>query len=450
MIGFYKLVDFIATCSEACVVLFIVNCFCKCRRSWIFQGIAGGLMVAWVYALTWATNFGEYKMILIFFFNVFVFWLCYKEKLMKMAIAVMFALIILVLAEPLAFLSAELVFGFTETMVDGILMIYWPFYFWVVAVRIFLCILVGHFMKDFSFEPDVRDFMSILFDFVIVQTIQVIYYDRFFAGEMGTTNKTMEFLFAAANIGFIVHFLYTKKYQTIKAQKEKDEFIIEQMKMQYAYYQDKQQEEARVRSIYHDLKNHLLLLEGQNVPEGSTQQMLASLKAQISDYENYTRTGNDFLDLILRDKARAAKENQIDFSAVMDFKDGHFIEPLDISSIFGNALDNAIEASMKLPPDRRLVTVRGGRVRDMLSILIENNMAFSAEQTPAPDSGKHGLAGRLEQVSARRTAKADGFLHGFGLANIQRSIEKYSGECVIRQENGRFVLKIILPIPQEV
>lgn len=49
------------------------------------------------------------------------------------------------------------------------------------------------------------------------------------------------------------------------------------------------------------------------------------------------------------------------------------MEPLDISTIFGNAIDNAIEASENLPEYKRLITVKAERVRDMLLITIENN-----------------------------------------------------------------------------
>ena len=89
-------------------------------------------------------------------------------------------------------------------------------------------------------------------------------------------------------------------------------------------------------------------------------------------YESYYQTGNETLNVLLRDKARIAREKSIDFSAIVHFEDGKFLEPLDISTIFGNALDNAIEASEKLPPDRRMITVKTSRVGDGLMILVEN------------------------------------------------------------------------------
>ena len=66
---------------------------------------------------------------------------------------------------------------------------------------------------------------------------------------------------------------------------------------------------------------------------------------------------------------KSAKEKQIDFNAVISFESGAFLEALDISTIFGNALDNAIEASEKLPEDQRIITVKADRVRDMLLLI---------------------------------------------------------------------------------
>ena len=198
------------------------------------------------------------------------------------------------------------------------------------------------------------------------------------------------------------------------------------LQQQYAYYEEKLKAEEAVKGLYHDMKNHLLLLEKQDGSEA--RQMAAELRRQIAGYEDYIHTGNDFLDIVVRDKARQAKENQIDFSAVIHFEQGGFLEPVDISTIFGNALDNALEASLKLPPERRLITVKAECVRDMLSVVVENNCL--------PDGSGY-----------EKTSKEDKFLHGFGIRNIRQAVEKYSGQCLIRREKDYFQLKILLPLP---
>ena len=205
-------------------------------------------------------------------------------------------------------------------------------------------------------------------------------------------------------------------------------YHAQELEIQRNYYKDRIRDEERVRSIYHDMKNHLLLLQAQAGNGQEVQKSIQELQSQVQEYENYHHTGNEFLDIIIRDKAKTAQEKQIDFNAAISFEDGAFVELLDISTIFGNALDNAIEASERLPEDHRLITVRANRVRDMLVIIVENN-AIS------------------EQTISGETTKEDTFSHGFGLANIRKAVERYGGQCSIKTENGMFILKILIPIP---
>ena len=202
------------------------------------------------------------------------------------------------------------------------------------------------------------------------------------------------------------------------------------MESQQDYYRQRVADEERIRSIYHDMKNHLLVLESSQ-ETAAARQMAKELRAQIADYEDYIHTGNDFLDIIIRDKAEKAREKHIDFSAAIDISSADFIEPLDISTLFGNGIDNAMEASEKLPQEQRVIAVKAGRVNDFISILIENNCV---EGQAADKTGKH------------RTTKADSFLHGFGITNMEKTAEKYGGTCTTRQEDGKFTLKILLPV----
>lgn len=105
------------------------------------------------------------------------------------------------------------------------------------------------------------------------------------------------------------------------------------------------------------------------------------------------------------------------------------MEPLDISTIFGNALDNAIEASEKVSESMRLITAKASRIHDMLVVAVENNMM-------------------LDLPKDAKTSKEDTFLHGFGLLNIRKAAEKYDGQCTAKAGDGKFVLKVMIPIPE--
>ncbi len=205
-------------------------------------------------------------------------------------------------------------------------------------------------------------------------------------------------------------------------------YQLKTLKMRQEYYQDKMKEEERVRAIYHDMKNHLLVLENSRGSEKAGQ-LARKLRSQIADYEDYVHTGNEFLDIILKDKAEKARKRQIDFSAAVEFHGIDFIEPLDLSALFGNGIDNAMEASEKLPEEQRTILLKAGRVQNFVSVLIENCCV-------PQEGGKN-----------RRTSKGDEFLHGFGISNMQKTAEKYGGQLTARRESDKFILKILIPVP---
>ena len=101
---------------------------------------------------------------------------------------------------------------------------------------------------------------------------------------------------------FIMQFLYTKNVSFLREQEQKDKMQIAQLNRQFDYYQEKLRDEEKVRAIYHDMKNHLLVLEGKlKLPE--TTAMIEKLQSQIAMYEDYVHTGNDILDIILKEKS---------------------------------------------------------------------------------------------------------------------------------------------------
>ncbi len=206
------------------------------------------------------------------------------------------------------------------------------------------------------------------------------------------------------------------------------EYGARELETKLSYYKDKTEEEERVRRVYHEMKNHLLVLQAQTENSREIGRSIENLQEEIEGYEAYCHTGNEILDVVIRDKIRAAKSRNIDFQERIRFEDGDFVDPLDISAIFGNALDNAIEASEKLAESMRLITVKASRIHDMMVIAVENNMR--------PDVPVYG-----------KTSKKDKLMHGFGIANIQSAAEKYGGQCTAKGKDGKFVLKVMIPIP---
>ena len=426
----YQTLDILSTITEGFCLYVISRCLCKEPR---FQSIINKFipMIAYIvltYAMTWLTELGAWKVPLIFVFSVAILKICYKDSLCQgITVIEMFFVSAVYLTESICFSVGNWVYGNEQiALVDGQSFTRWEIYAIGLAVRLFVIGVFYLLLKNFKYKMQIKD--SIILSAIFLIAFVISFLAAFSILNLGKAADLTLFISSGIlSAIFMIIFVYTKNLLYLREQEQRDKMQIAQLQQQFAYYQEKMKDEERIRSIYHDLKNHLLVMENrQNTEE--TRQMAETLRSQIADYEDYVHTGNEFLDIILKDKAAKAREKQIDFSAMVDFHGIDFMEPLDISTIFGNAIDNAIEASENLPEYKRLITVKAERVRDMLLITIENNT----------QPGNHLTEG---------TTKKDRIVHGFGIPNIKKAVEKYGGQCSFQQEERVYRLKILIPCP---
>ena len=424
----YQTLDILSSILEGFCLYVISRCLCKEPRfqTAINKFIPPIAEIMLTYALTWFTYLGAWKMPLIFLFVVAILKICYKDTVYQIVtVTEVWFVVIVFLSEAIYFSIGYLLFGNNQSVqVDGQTFLRWEILTIAFAIRLLVLGVVYLMLRHFEYKMQLKDSIILTIVFLISFTVSLLANFNLLnlAGLVDLVIYISSGILAAI---FMIIFVYAKNLLYLREQEQRDKVQIAQLQQQYAYYQDKLKDEERIRSIYHDMKNHLLVLEGSQGTE-VTRQMAQELRSQIADYENYIHTGNSFLDIIIRDKAEKAREKQIDFSAFIDFSGVNFIEPLDISTLFGNGIDNAIEASEKLPEEQRVILVKAGKVQDFVSILIENNCA---EETHADG----------------HTTKADKFLHGFGISNMKKAAEKYGGSCTTTQENGKFTLKILLP-----
>jgi hypothetical protein len=187
-----------------------------------------------------------------------------------------------------------------------------------------------------------------------------------------------------------------------------------------------------VNRKYHDLRHILRGIESINsLTEIKT--YVKTIDNEIKGYELICNTGNKTLDIILSEKMHAAKAKDIELHVVADGKQWDKIQEIDIATIFGNALDNAIENSDRNnEPSLRWIEVRTGRVNDMLMARIEN--CFT-----------HSLIKKQLKFVSTKTDRQD---HGYGLQSIEMAIQKYHGDMTVTAENGLFTLNIVIPLPK--
>ena len=213
--------------------------------------------------------------------------------------------------------------------------------------------------------------------------------------------------------------------------KTQNQYLQNMLHMQYEHYRLTEEGIDLVNQKYHDLKHQISLLRRELSSEKSWQ-YLDRLEQDIKAYEAQNKTGNKILDTILTMKSMQCQKENIRLTCVADGKEISFLDPMDVSALFGNALDNAIESVRKISDvEKRLIHVSVARQKNFLRIRVENC-----------------YEGKLHfQDGIPATTKSDKRYHGYGIRSIRQIAEKYGGSATIDARDGWFELRLLLPIP---
>lgn len=213
---------------------------------------------------------------------------------------------------------------------------------------------------------------------------------------------------------------------------ERRELMREVEYLQHAVRQSKRQYELARDTIdminikCHDIRYRLSSLavrDGRVVP-----QAMEDLQKSISIYDAQIETGNQLLDVLLTEKSLYCEQNGITFSCMADGEKLNFLQDSDLYCLFGNIVDNALEAVRAVPDRQRRVINLLVRSQGSLLLIQEDNY-FTGNLTFSK-----GLP---------VTTKADKSSHGFGLRSIRMIARKYGGELTTSARNGVFHLNIL-------
>lgn len=181
----------------------------------------------------------------------------------------------------------------------------------------------------------------------------------------------------------------------------------------------------------HDLKHHI---EGWEQRIGQApQEEIQEMKRLVSIYDSTIKTGSDILDTLLTERSLYCEKHGIQLFCMVDGKKLSFMQVGDICALFGNAIENAIEAVCKLDnQEERRISFQARESRGMLVITIDNSFS-------GPLEFENGLP---------KTTKGSASWHGYGLKSIQRVAEKYGGQATVLVDE-LFHLTVIIPFPKK-
>lgn len=196
------------------------------------------------------------------------------------------------------------------------------------------------------------------------------------------------------------------------------------------HYQEVDNMYQQMRGWRHDYRNHIQTMKAYAASGDwdAIRQYLDLLDEDLTTVDTVIKTGNPMTDAILNSKISLARSKNIPVVA-----DAHIplklkSSELDLCCILGNLFDNAIEASLKLPEEERMIRVYMDMKNTQLYISFTN---FTA-------GGKLKKQGNLF-----RSTKGDG--HGFGLVRIDAIVERLDGYISRNSEEGAFTTEILLP-----
>ncbi len=206
---------------------------------------------------------------------------------------------------------------------------------------------------------------------------------------------------------------------------ETDLDILEQLReRERAQYESAKANIEEMNIKCHDLKHIVGRLS-----EGSVDQsVVGDMRKIVEEYDAVYKTENAALNVVLTEKGGLCRRQEITFSSIIDAPSLSFLSELDIYALFGNILDNAIEATSKLEKDKRIIGLTTERRGNFVNINVYNTFDGTLQM-------EKGLP---------LTRKSDKRNHGFGLKSIKNIVEKYGGEMTIKAQNGLFELNILL------
>lgn len=167
------------------------------------------------------------------------------------------------------------------------------------------------------------------------------------------------------------------------------------------------------KQIVHDMKHHLMVLsEYERTGEYEKLHVyLENLSEKFASANDFVWTGNKVLDFILNEKKAEAEQKGIKFTIYASALLKHFLNDGDICVLFGNLLDNAIEACEGVSEEPREIAIKIDKQKQLLFIEVTNNMNI----LPFIRRGKF------------ITIKADKEFHGYGMKSVEHIVYKYEG-----------------------
>lgn len=196
------------------------------------------------------------------------------------------------------------------------------------------------------------------------------------------------------------------------------------------HYHEVENMYRQIRGWRHDYRNHIQVMKSYAASNDmdAIKRYLDELDTDLSTVDVAIKTGNAMADAILNSKISLARSRQIPVTVDAHIPVALKMSELDLCVIIGNLFDNAIEANLPLPEEKRMIRVYMDMKNTQLYMSFTNMTASKK---------------RIKEGGRFRTTKGEG--HGFGLVRVDDIVARYGGYLSRNSEDGAFTTEILLP-----
>lgn len=424
----YNIADILTGLFESIMMFSLFGTFCKKRDtiSETWYGIGVIILAILINISNQVFNYGilnSVGMSVAFFLMSFL----YKGNIPIKAVISVMAFLLIVITEIMVLFGVTLVFNITVTEAVDI-----PAYrlLGIIASKMlaFLIVNIIRFRfkdRNYFFKPTYWLLFLIIFSTSIV-AVFLIFKLSYDVGNPYMYNLSIWCAFGLLFSTFFTLYLYerlAKQTETIRNQEQYELHLKTQLK----HLDDILITQKQIKKFKHDFNNYIIGLQAyiDNDDRQGANEYVKDLKEKFNPDEDIIETGNTALDAILSTKIAIAESKGISVNTKIQIPEDISVEPIDMCIIFGNALDNAIEACDRTESTDKKISI---------TIICKDKVVLCKIVNTA----------QKPVNSLLDTSKTDKQNHGFGLENIKTALSKYNANPTIKRTDTEFTLKFVI------
>ena len=424
----YNIANVLTGIIESIMMLMLCETFCTKRKnlpSWAY-GMGVIAVTAMINTSNTFFNFGMLNVV-IMIFSFFVMSFLYSGKLPTRAIVSVLNYLLIIIVEIMIMFSITIIYDITVSDAVNI-----PTYrlLGTILSKMISLLIVNILRVRFKHNSLYMSTSYCLLFFLMflssTATVFLIFKLSYDSEGAYMYNLSILCAFGVLFSTFFALFLYerlAKQAETIRNQEQYEMYLKTQLK----HLDDIMITQKQIKKFKHDFNNYFIGLKSY-IKNGDFQEAsnyIGELEEKFNHGKDIIETGNTALDAILSTKIAIAESKGISVNTKIQIPENISVDPIDMCVIFGNALDNAVEACDRTETTDKKISI---------TIICKDKAVLCKIVNTAPKP----VSSLLD------TSKSDKQNHGFGLENIKMALSKYNANPTIERTDTEFILKFVI------